>query len=186
MHASADAQVHNARRPEQTLLYRTVVEQFETWLELARSGQFDGQCHHTPAAYVEQAFRKYLECVIFAHGFARARCGDCAHDFLIAFLCKGCGVCPSCTTRRMAETAAHLADHVFSRLPVCQWVLSVPKSPRYFVQREGADLNTALRILLRVVQHSLVGHCTGPARSGKAALCVGAVAFIHRFSYDIT
>lgn len=43
MHASVDAQAHNARRPEQTLLYRTLVEQFETWLELARSGQFDGQ-----------------------------------------------------------------------------------------------------------------------------------------------
>ena len=68
--------------------------------ELASSGQFDGQgYHHTPADYVEQAIRKYLECAIFAHGFARARCGDCGHDFLIAFSCKGCGVCPSCTTR---------------------------------------------------------------------------------------
>ena len=43
---------------------------------------------------VEQVFHKYLECGIFAHGFARVRCGDCAHDFLIAFLCKGCGVVP--------------------------------------------------------------------------------------------
>ena len=39
------------------------------------AGQFDGQGdHHTPPAYVEQAFRKYLECGIFAHGFARVRC----------------------------------------------------------------------------------------------------------------
>ena len=34
-HASAGAQVYNARRPEQTLLYRTLAEHFETWLELA-------------------------------------------------------------------------------------------------------------------------------------------------------
>ena len=27
----------------------------------------------------------------------------------------------------MVETAAHLTDHVFHRLPVRQWVLSVPK-----------------------------------------------------------
>ena len=27
--------------------------------------------------------------------------------------------------RRMVETAAHLTDHVFPRLPVRQWVLSV-------------------------------------------------------------
>jgi hypothetical protein len=33
----------------------------------------------------------------------------------------------------MAETAAHLADHVFPPLPVRQWVLSVPKRLRYFL-----------------------------------------------------
>ncbi|HEX5287107.1 MAG TPA: hypothetical protein VFW43_09360 [Polaromonas sp.] len=34
--------------------------------------------------------------------------------------------------------------------PVRQWVLSVPKRLRYFLQRDGAALNTALRIFLRV------------------------------------
>jgi hypothetical protein len=37
--------------------------------------------------------------------------------------------------RRMAETAAHLVDHVFPPLPVRQWVLAVPKRLRYFLQR---------------------------------------------------
>ena len=95
--------------------------------------------------YVRQAFEKYLECGIFAHGFARARCGNCGRaasgDFFVAFSCKGRGVCPSCNTRRMVETAAHLTDHVFPRLPVRQWVLSVPKRLRYFMQRDGAVLN---------------------------------------------
>jgi hypothetical protein len=35
----------------------------------------------------------------------------------------------------MAETAAHLVDHVFPPLPVRQWVLAVPKRLRYFLQR---------------------------------------------------
>jgi len=91
-----------------------VAEHFETWLELASAGQFDGQGdHHTPPTYVKKAFRKYLECGIFANGFARARCDDCGHDYLVAFSCKGRGVCPSCNTRRMAEAAAHLSGHVF-------------------------------------------------------------------------
>ena len=38
----------------------------------------------------------------------------------MAFSYKGRGVCPSCNTRRMVETAAHLTDHVFPRLPVRQ------------------------------------------------------------------
>ena len=33
-------------------------------------------------------FGKYLECGIFAYGFARARCADCAHDYFVAFFCK--------------------------------------------------------------------------------------------------
>ena len=28
---------------------------------------------------------KYLECGIFAHGFACARCDDCGHDYFVAF-----------------------------------------------------------------------------------------------------
>lgn len=65
----------------------------------------------------------------FAHGFARARCGDRGHDYFVAYSCKGRRVCPSCNTRRMVETAAHLTDHVLPRLPVRQWVLSVPTRP---------------------------------------------------------
>jgi len=36
---------------------------------------------------VERDFRRYLDCGILARGFARARCGQCGHDFLIAFSC---------------------------------------------------------------------------------------------------
>ena len=178
--------LYNPRHPERTLLYQTVAEHYETWLDLASAGQFNGQGdHRTPEPYVRQAFGKYLECGIFAHGFARARCADCAHDYFVAFSCKGRGVCPSCNTRRMVETAAHLTDHVFPRLPVRQWVLSVPKRLRYFMQRDGAVLNMVLRIFLRVIAQSLQAHSPGAAQVDKAALHIGAVAFIHRFGSSL-
>ncbi len=120
---------YQPRRPSQSVLYRCVQEHLETWLVQCR----DGHCDAGPVpAYVEREFRRYLECGILAHGFARARCGQCGHDFLIAFSCKGRGVCPSCNTRRMAATAAHLTDHVLPDLPLRQWVLVVPKRLRYF------------------------------------------------------
>ena len=184
--ALAKPKLYNPRHPERTLLYQTIADHFETWFELASAGQFDGQGdHHTPKPYVRQAFPKYLECGIFAHGFARARCDDCGHDFFVAYSCKGRGVCPSCNTRRMVETAAHLADHVFPRLPVRQWVLSVAKRLRYFMQRDGAVLNMVLRIFLRVIAQSLQDHCAGAAQVDKAALHIGAVAFIHRFGASL-
>jgi Putative transposase/Transposase zinc-binding domain len=103
----------------------------------------------------------------------------------VAFSCKGRGVCPSCNTRRMVETAAHLTDHVFPRLPVRQWVLSVPKRLRYFMQRDGATLNLVLRIFLRVIAQSLQAHSPGAAQVDKAALHIGAIAFIHRFGSSL-
>ena len=178
--------LYNPRHPERTLLYQTIAEHLETWFELASAGQFEGQGdHHPPKPYVRQTFRKYLECGIFAHGFARARCGDCGHDYFVAFSCKGRGVCPSCNTRRMVETAAHLTDHFFPRLPVRQWVLSVPKRLRYFMQRDGAVLNMVLRIFLRVIAQSLQAHCPDAANADRAALHIGAVAFIHRFGSSL-
>ena len=81
---------YNPRHPKRTLLYRTVAEHFETWHALASAGQFDGQGdHHTPRAFVRQAFHEYLECGIFAHGFARARCDDCGHDYFVAYFLQG-------------------------------------------------------------------------------------------------
>ena len=141
---------------------------------MASAGQFDGQSdHHTPRTYVRQAFRKYLECGIFALGcFARARCDDCGHDYFVAFSCKGRGVCPSCNTRRMMETAAQLTDHVLPRLPVRRWVLSIPKRLRYFMRRDGAVLNMVLRIFLRVIAQSLLS--TAPVRRGCKPLPVPA------------
>jgi hypothetical protein len=81
----------------------------------------------------------------------------------------------------MVEAAAHLTDHVFPRLPVRQWVLSVPKRLRYFMQRDGVVLNMVLRIFLRAIAQSLQAHCPGAANVDKAALHICAVAFIHRF-----
>jgi hypothetical protein len=113
--ASPRSAVYRRRQPERTLLYRTVQTHLATWLALQEDGA--GAC---ASAATEREFRRYLECGILAHGFARAFCEACQHDFLIAFSCKGRGVCPACNARRMVETAAHLADHVMPRLPVRQ------------------------------------------------------------------
>ena len=87
-----------------------------------------------------------------------------------------------CNTRRRVETAAHVTDHFFPPLPVRQWVLSVPKRLRYFMQRDGAVLNMLLQIFLRVIAQSLQSSSPGAAQVDKATLHIGAVAVIHRLS----
>lgn len=171
--ATSRIATYRRRQPERSVLYRAVRSYLATWLELAQD-----ESGRSAPAHVEREFRRYLECGILAHGFARARCVGCGHDFLVAFSCKGRGVCPSCNTRRMVETAAHLAEHVIPRLPVRQWVLSVPKRLRYFLQADPAIQNLALYIFLSAVEQGLRAACPGAKRSTAR---IGAVAFIHRF-----
>jgi hypothetical protein len=135
--------VYRRRRPERTVLYRLVQQHLETWLSRARESDPDGV---PMAAHIERELRGFLSCGILACGFARARCGGCGHDFLVAFSCKGRGICPACTTRRMVETAARLVDHVFPQVPVRQWVITFPKRLRYVLHRDPALLNRLLAL----------------------------------------
>ncbi len=151
------------------MLYRCVQQHLETWLAQRRDGHHD---EWSVPDHVEREFRRYLEGGILAHGVARARCGNCGHGFLIALSCKGRGVCPSCNSRRMVATAAHLTDHVLPPLPVRQWVLAVPERLRYFLQRDADLQGAALRLFLRAVEQCLRAHSPG---SGPAA-GLGAVA----------
>ena len=144
--SAAKPKLCNPRHPGRTLLYQTLAEHFQTWFELASAGQFDGQGdQHTPTKpYVRQAFRKFwnaasLPMALRAPGVMTA--GTTASWPIPA---KVGALCPSCSTRCMGETAAHLTDHVFPRLPVRQWVLSVPKRLRFLLQRDGAVLNMVL------------------------------------------
>ena len=170
--------VYRRRRPEESVLHRLVREHVETFLALARES--DADVDRVPG-YVETTFRKYLECGILAHGFARARCGACGHDFLVAFSCKTRGLCPSCDTRRMAETAAYLVDHVLPRVPMRQWVLSVPKRVRYYLRELPESVGAVLRIFLRALEGTLRQTSPGAPHASR----FGAVAFVHHFGSSL-
>lgn len=165
--------LYKPRRPQDTLLYRLVQENLETFLASFREASLDDD---PIPAYVERTFRKYLECGIPAFGVARARCASCGYDFLVPFSCKTRGLCPSCNTRRMVETAAHLVDHVVPRVPMRQWVLTVPKRVRFFLQREPKIFSGVLRVFMRAVNTAMRRHSPGAPTNSR----FGAVAFLHR------
>jgi len=96
----------------------------------------------------------------------------------VAFSYKGRCVCPSCTNRRMAEVAAHLSDGVIPRVPMRQWVLSVPKRLRPHLMLDAKLAGVVLRILLRAIRSELRASGRG---STPADARLGAVSFLHRF-----
>lgn len=61
----------------------------------------------------------------------------------------------------------------------------MPKRLRYFLQRDGAVLNMVLRIFLRVIAQSLQSNSPDALTVDKAALYIGAIAFIHRFGSSL-
>lgn len=170
-HSRTTPKVYQSRRPEKTLLYQLLQKNMNTWL--AQTQENGGSI----APYVEKDFSQYLECGILSYGFARARC-ECGHEFLVAFSCKGRGICPSCNTRHMAETAAHLVDHVFPRVPVRQWVLSLPKRLRYYLYHDPKIASKVLKIFLDEINKQLKQHIDIPS---GAIMKAGGVSFIHRF-----
>ncbi len=176
--AGPHVQPYRRRRPETSTLHRIVREHLETYLALAHEADPMGD---PVPDHVEREFRSYLRCGILAHGFARARCATCGYDFLVAFSCKGRGVCPSCGAKRMAETAAHLVDHVIPHVPVRQWVLSVPKRLRPYLHHRPRTASAVLHILLRALQATFREAC--PTAPKNAAM--GAVSFLHRFGSSL-
>ena len=101
--------------------------------------------------FVERELREFLDCGIMANGFLRLHCDGCGLDRVVPFSCKGRGFCPSCGGRQMADTAAHLVDRVLPRVPVRQWVLSLPFGLRYRLAYDRELTAEVLRIFVRAV-----------------------------------
>gem|GEM_PF-2493156 len=88
------AAVYVRRRPERSAAYQVVRENLETWLAERRAGRLVAGANWVidpVPGYVERDLRKFLECGILAHGFARARCEQCDQGFLVWYSCKEWG-----------------------------------------------------------------------------------------------
>jgi len=161
---------YEPRRPEETVLYRVLAREVETFLV------HQSRRDRIVPRFVERELRGFLDCGILAHGFLRVHCDACGRDRLVPFSCKGRGFCPSCGGRRMADTAAHLVDRVLPSAAARQWVLSLPVALRYRLAYDARLVQDVLRVFLRTIAASLRRRARA---SGKAQW--GAVTFVQRF-----
>ena len=176
--ARRPARHYERRRPEKTPLHKIISENLESWLEWREAAE------RPVPAYVEDELRGYLECGLLCFGFARAVCMTCRTGFVVAFSCKGRGVCPSSSGRHMAQTAAHLVDHVIPPVPVRQWVISVPKRLRGMLADRPRAVAALTKIFLDEIERTLitasgVTAATDMPRAARPRL--GGISFLHRF-----
>ena len=167
--------VYARREPENTVLYGIVRDHLGALLSSARERSEHGFGY---PRFVEREFEKFLDCGLLCRGFVRVHCDGCRQDRLVAFSCKTRGFCPSCTSRRMADTAAHLVDRILPCVPYRQWVLSLPRRVRFLLACDSDLLGQVLGIFLRKV--FAWQRRRARARGIRDAWC-GAVTFVQRF-----
>jgi|GEM_PF-870912 len=171
--ATAARDGYEPRRAQDTVVYRVVAAELETFLASARD-----RGHPLPP-FVENTLREFLSCGIAANGFLRVHCDSCGADRVVPFSCKRRGVCSSCGGRRMAETAANLIDRVLPQVPMRQWVLSLPLWLRYRLAYDRTLLTPVLGAFLRAVFAS--ARRRGRRLHGVQRTKCGAVTFVQRF-----
>ena len=167
------APAYAPRRPTDTVLYGLVRQHLESFLAYAREHYDRGL-----PPYVENELRAYLKCGVFSEGFIRARCDACGHDLLVAFSCKSRTVCPSCTGRRMANTASAIVDRVLPDVPVRQYVLTLPYELRKLAAFKAQVLTAIGRIAVDAIFARYRAHAK---RLGVEDGQCGAINFVQRF-----
>ena len=77
----------------------------------------------------------------------------------------------------MAQTAAHLVDHVIPHVPVRQWVLSLPITLRLLLAAQPKLVTPVLQVVHRVITRFLLKQAGVKADEADS----GAVTLIQRF-----
>jgi len=153
------------------VLFQVVERNLPTFLEQANE-------HGGVPRFVEDAFKDLLTCGVIEHGLCRFRCSACRCERLVALSCKGRGLCPSCGGKRMTDLAAHIVDRVIPRVPVRQWVLSLPHALRYRLAYDHASMVAVFGLFVRAV----LGFYRRAARAhGLEPADTGAITFVQRF-----
>jgi hypothetical protein len=160
---------YQRRRPEKTLLYRTIEAYWPLFVvEQARVGK-------KLPLFIHQEFDDYLKCGIPEFGFVRTYCYQCQYSGVVAFSCKRRGFCPSCSGRRMNDEAGHIIKNVIPEITTRQWVLSFPYKIRYVLSHNQKLTNELLKIFIRTIQSYQ------RRRIQNKNAKIGAITFIQRF-----
>ena len=169
--ATAGQYTYRRRQPEETVLYKTLAANVETFIA-------DREVEGRPVPVrVAKELRDYLTCGILQCGFVRIFCPGCQHEEAIGYSCKGRGFCPSCFGKRMAEAVEHLIDHVLPHAPYRQWVLTFPFALRFWL----AANNRLLSKINKIATSEIGKFYTKKAQAEDiAAPLPGAITFIQR------
>ena len=160
--------VYKPRRPQASPLFRLVSDHLHR-LQTAYDDRFARE-YGPWRPVVAQVADKFLARGVLDHGFARIRCDDCAHEYLLAFSCKCRYFCPSCHAKRLAIWTQWLDTTLLAPVPHRQVVLTIPKRLRAYCLYRRRLLGEIARVAARTVTAAI------RTLTGERDLAVGIVA----------
>jgi hypothetical protein len=121
--------------------------------------------------FVDRVVARYLDCGVAEAGFARVVCPRCRFEFLVAFSCKGRGLCPSCGAKRAAIFSELLQSQILADVPHAQWVFSLPKMLRPYFLYHRELLGDLARLAYETVREMMAAAVDEPtARPGMVGV----------------
>jgi Transposase zinc-binding domain len=106
---------YTPRQAEHTVLHQVIREHLETFLATAARADPAGL-----PAFLEQEFRGFLDCGVWARGFARFQCQGCHAETLVPFSCMRLD-----GTSGVCDLAPRASRSVRTRRFVCVWRTAV-------------------------------------------------------------
>lgn len=166
--APAARGVYKPRRPHASPLFRLVSDHLHR-LQTVYDDRFARE-YGPWRPIVARVAEKFLACGVLDHGFARIRCDDCAHEYLLAFSCKCRYFCPSCHAKRLAIWTQWLDTTLLAPVPHRQVVFTIPKRLRAYCLYRRRLLGEIARVAARTVTTAI------RTLTGERDLAVGIVA----------
>jgi hypothetical protein len=157
---------YRPRRPRNTPLHKLFTRYWQNFLA-AYDERFAAQ-YGSLRAVARRAGERYLKCGVFDYGFARVRCPDCGHDFLVAYSCKCRGLCPSCHKKRQLIFGEFLAQKVLADAGHRHIVFSIPRRIRHCFRYDRKLLSKLARCAYETV-HAALREAMSPGRPGAVA-----------------
>jgi len=165
--------VYRPRRPRETAFYRLVEEHYERFEQVYPERYEDRYGFFRPV--IRETVYKYLGCGDLKQGFARVRCRDCGHEYLLAYSCKRRYFCTSCHTKRAVAFAEWLHTTVLWPVAHRQIVLTIPKMLRAYFRYDRRLLGDLCRVAAEAITRSF------RVLLGKPSAKPGLVVCVHSF-----
>jgi ribosomal protein S27E len=124
MHWTDSAEVYHPREPRSSPLWFILQKHFSEFL-LQYDDSYVREFGYL-RSIIPEVVQGYLKCGDLSEGFARVRCPDCHHEFLLAFSCRGRWFCPSCHAKKVVQFGIQLKENILYPVPHRQYVFSIP------------------------------------------------------------